>query len=179
MITCICETCDRMFKKSLPRYKRTKHDYCSLKCSGKSKRIDGALWRNPEHIKLYMREYTKRNREKLNKQQRELNQRKPDNYHARQKRWRLNNPIKLRLTNYRRYRTLVGGSVSEVDWNDIKERYNHRCANCQKQEPDIKLELDHIVPLSKSGCHEATNIQPLCRSCNGSKGNKEVLYRLC
>lgn len=32
-------------------------------------------------------------------------------------------------------------------------------------------ELDHIIPISRGGPHTWTNVQCLCRACNGNKGN--------
>ncbi len=34
------------------------------------------------------------------------------------------------------------------------------------------MEFDHIVPLSKGGRTELSNLQILCRKCNRSKGNR-------
>lgn len=36
---------------------------------------------------------------------------------------------------------------------------------------DTSPELDHIIPLSKGGGHKYDNVQLLCRSCNGAKGD--------
>lgn len=46
-----------------------------------------------------------------------------------------------------------------------------RCAQCGKKplEDDVKLEVDHKVPLDWGGTDELENLQPLCRACNGGK----------
>ena len=64
------------------------------------------------------------------------------------------------------------GSHTLKEWNDLKEKCNYTCQACGKIEPEIKLTVDHIIPLSKKGTDYIDNIQPLCKSCNPSKGNK-------
>lgn len=58
------------------------------------------------------------------------------------------------------------------DWLDIKLKFNLTCPICFKTEPEIKLTIDHIYPLSKGGKHSKDNIQPLCHSCNSRKKDK-------
>jgi 5-methylcytosine-specific restriction endonuclease McrA len=48
---------------------------------------------------------------------------------------------------------------------------------CGQREPEIKLTIDHVVPLVRNGSHDKSNIQPLCLSCNDSKGTKVLDYR--
>lgn len=54
-------------------------------------------------------------------------------------------------------------------WRTCLEIYNYQCAWCGSNE---RLELDHIQPLTRGGSNWQFNTQPLCRSCNSSKGNK-------
>src|SRR5262249_3586481 len=46
-----------------------------------------------------------------------------------------------------------------------------RCRRCRRS---INLEMDHIVPVSKGGQTEESNLQVLCRRCNRSKARKLV-----
>ena len=47
------------------------------------------------------------------------------------------------------------------------------CYYCGSQLPDC-FETDHVVPKSKGGTDEITNLVPCCKSCNSSKGTKTV-----
>jgi hypothetical protein len=57
----------------------------------------------------------------------------------------------------------------------IKERDNFTCCSCNlstSDEPNLLLEIDHIVPLSKGGITSEDNLQTLCWKCNRTKGAK-------
>lgn len=57
----------------------------------------------------------------------------------------------------------------------IKERDNHTCQQCKASvavEPNLLLEVDHIIPVSKGGLSEIGNLQTLCWRCNRTKSNK-------
>jgi 5-methylcytosine-specific restriction endonuclease McrA len=70
----------------------------------------------------------------------------------------------------------TNGNYTRKEWLELKQFYNYRCPACKRKEPEIQLTIDHIVPLSKGGRHNATNIQPLCFSCNSRKNIKIVKY---
>lgn len=60
----------------------------------------------------------------------------------------------------------------------IKIRDNYTCCNCHnsiQKEPNLLLEIDHIIPVSKGGCTTEDNLQTLCWKCNRSKSDK-IIY---
>ena len=59
----------------------------------------------------------------------------------------------------------------------IKTRDNFTCCTCSNSihvEPNLLLEVDHIVPVSKGGITEENNLQTLCWKCNRAKSNKII-----
>ena len=57
----------------------------------------------------------------------------------------------------------------------IKKRDNFTCCSCGNsihEEPNLLLEIDHIVPVSKGGYTIEENLQTLCWKCNRAKSNK-------
>lgn len=99
--------------------------------------------------------------------------------HKRDRAWKKNNPVAVRIYNNKR-RSLKknsSGSFSEDEWKEIKIKYNYTCLSCGKREPEIKLTIDHVTPLSMGGSNTVDNIQPLCGLCNCRKHAKRLDYR--
>lgn len=48
-------------------------------------------------------------------------------------------------------------------------RDGHACVYCGSP---MNLTLDHVIPQSRGGSHDAENLVTACRSCNSSKGAK-------
>lgn len=76
----------------------------------------------------------------------------------------------------------IEGSYTTQEWIDLKEQCGNRCLCCHKHQSELDrpLEQDHIIPITKPGSTNwITNIQPLCRNCNGmgEKGTKIIDYR--
>lgn len=68
-------------------------------------------------------------------------------------------------------RTLMTKKLREY----IKNRDNFTCCTCGNSthtEPNLLLEIDHIIPISKGGPTTEDNLQTLCWKCNRSKSNK-------
>ena len=86
------------------------------------------------------------------------------------------NPEKRSIRNRQRYAWEKGaeGNYTAEDFKMLCKEFHYRCACCGRK---VKLEADHIVPLSKGGSNNIDNIQPLCKSCNSSKKDRTIDYR--
>lgn len=94
-------------------------------------------------------------------------------------RWRRKNKDKVNY--YSRLRKArrrgAGGKYTLIEWESLKKSFQYTCPSCGKNEPEIKLTVDHIVPISKGGSNSISNIQPLCSKCNNLKGTKTINYQ--
>ena len=56
----------------------------------------------------------------------------------------------------------------------ILERDSFTCRFCGKRAPETELEVDHVVPRSKGGSDDTSNLVTACRDCNRGKGVRSV-----
>ena len=108
---------------------------------------------NPEKIK----EYTERKKE--NDRQWNKNHREYRNYMDMIRRMKLKE---------------IEGNFTLEEWQNKKNEFDFICPLCNRKEPEIKLSIDHIVPISRNGTNWIANIQPLCKNCNSSKGKRLI-----
>jgi hypothetical protein len=59
----------------------------------------------------------------------------------------------------------------EKDKNIQSDKY-HFNLYTMKNDQEIMMTVDHIVPASKGGARSLKNLQPMCWLCNNEKGNK-------
>lgn len=74
--------------------------------------------------------------------------------------------------------TQAGGHFTAQEWKTLKAKYDYTCLCCGRREPEIRLTPDHIIPVTKLGSSNIENIQLLCISCNSSKRDKIIDYRI-
>lgn len=91
--------------------------------------------------------------------------------------WLHSHPESMSVYNARYWgrKRCAEGSISTEEWLGCLERFNHVCVRCGRKE--LRLTMDHIVPLSKGGSNYIDNIQPLCKPCNSFKKDKTIDYR--
>lgn len=74
-----------------------------------------------------------------------------------------------KMTFIKRQRAIVSDSLRY----NVLRRDNYRCCICGATAQDgVKLEVDHIIPVSKGGKSTLDNLQTLCERCNRGKGTK-------
>ena len=61
-----------------------------------------------------------------------------------------------------------GGSCTLEQWQDRCSLYGNCCAYCGTS-LESKVEIDHVIPVSKGGSSWPSNLVPACRSCNARK----------
>ena len=57
---------------------------------------------------------------------------------------------------------------------EVFKRDSFTCQYCGQSAPQVILEVDHIIPVSKGGDNELTNLITSCRDCNRGKSNIEL-----
>lgn len=109
-----------------------------------------------------------RNRERVNAQSRERRRLQQKTYGV----------INRRSASKRRALEVSTLGVLPTNYEEIiYATYGEICLKCDCIE---NITIDHVIPLSKGGLHCIFNMQPLCRSCNSSKGNRSHAdYREC
>jgi 5-methylcytosine-specific restriction endonuclease McrA len=134
---------------------------------------------NAERIHVRVRGWQKGNPDKLRVYKSRHRRSHLEEVRAQQRRWTRSNPEKVQASRHRRRSRERGngGSFTAREWEQLKARYGNVCLRCGRGEPEVQLTPDHVVALAAGGSNYIDNIQPLCRSCNSSKGAKHIDYR--
>jgi len=91
----------------------------------------------------------------------------PERIKITNKKWVKNNPDKIREYNFKRKinGTIEKGVVDRVINANILKYGSIICEKCEKECLD-NYHIDHIIPISKGGNNDYSNLQILCAHCN-------------
>ena len=87
------------------------------------------------------------------------------------RRWQEKNPEKILENIHIRKARKQNNKTYFVRKKFIVRLYNSSCVFCGSKE---KIQMDHVMPISRGGQHSEGNLQPLCQKCNYSKNSKTM-----
>lgn len=154
-----------------------------------------ARMRDPEQARARDREWYAQNKTVVGEAKKAWRQAHPDlerakyerhrakkgneHWNEKARKWREKNPDRWAhhsrsATHRRRVRMMnAPATLTASDWLEILETFDHRCAYCLRS--GLKLEQEHVTPVSRGGGHTADNVVPACRSCNARKKDRGPL----
>ena len=158
------ENRDEIIEKSCKYYENNKEKIAKYKARYQVS--------NKENLAIKKSIYYGNNKDKCIESSKEWMINNRDKWLRIQSKSRFKNRDKINAHRHKRRVIASEGDLTGSQWKEIKLSNNYSCVHCGKREPNIKLTIDHIVPLSKGGLHTMSNVQPLCKSCNSKKGNR-------
>lgn len=57
----------------------------------------------------------------------------------------------------------------------VAAKNKYKCQSCGRSTHEVKLHVDHVVPLAKGGTDDISNLCLLCQYCNLRKGSKVLV----
>lgn len=165
------------YESNLEKCKKSRKDYYLKNRDKFIKQFRNYYFVHKEYALEWAKNYIADHPEIAKKSQENFKVNHPERIKMFKDRWAKGHPEKrLEYAENRRARKIAnGGSISSKEWEEIKKKYGYRCLCCGRT--DVKLHMDHVIPLAKGGHHSIENIQPLCKSCNSSKNTKDIDYR--
>ena len=126
--------------------------------------------RNLESVKAAYRAYRQKNLEKMRAYSRNYYIENIETFRQKSSIYRQVNREFIRCLNHRRNAQIKanGGSFTQYEIAELKEKQGWRCAYCQRD--NVLLSIDHIIPIFQGGINSIENICMACRNCNSSKG---------
>jgi 5-methylcytosine-specific restriction endonuclease McrA len=136
-----------------------------------------AYWhKNKKRLSRLFKEYSKKNQHIIRRAGYRYFRRHKHIVHERNKAYRQTHMDKVLYWIRRRKvaHLKAKGSHTLRQWTKLRRKTGGICPCCKKNVGLERLTPDHIVPLVRGGADYIWNIQPLCKSCNSSKGARHA-----
>lgn len=163
---------------------KSKKDGKATECKEcKSKRDAKYRKEHAEYYKNYLKEYNQLNKDQIYekkkqyiannklahlKRQHAWYEKNKDSIKHRTSQYKKDHPEQYQMYNNRRLALKKTATVELFTMQDIIFKYGNKCFYCEGKFEEI----DHYIPLSKSGSHTLDNVRPSCEHCNLTKSNK-------
>ena len=176
---CVASRVRENRRERLERYARYERSRASL-----PHRIEARRKYQEEHkeqISEYKKSWAEINSQRVASLKRDYYERNREEVISRSKKWTDDNTEKVKAAkaNNRRKRRAAknasGGHFTVEEFDALCSIYGYACLGCGAT--DRVLEADHVVPLTKGGSDEISNIQPLCGECNRRKFTAVIDFR--
>jgi 5-methylcytosine-specific restriction endonuclease McrA len=124
-------------------------------------------------MREYNAQYYEEHLEETKRKAREYHHQHPDEVRTRRKAYK-STPVgrtNKRVAHQRRraIKKNADGNHTSAEWLAMLDWFGNVCLKCGTVED---ITEDHVIPLTKGGSNSIDNMQPLCRYCNVSKGNR-------
>ena len=116
------------------------------------------------------RKWRAKNRERIAAYNRRYRAENPELVAASVRSWAQRHKGAINLLGSKRRARIRGNTIAPVTAAGLKAKFAYHGDSCRHCGATANLQADHIIPLARGGPHCLANIQPLCRSCNTSKG---------
>lgn len=170
-----CSQCDEPFKPN-----RGAKTCGRSECQRLHRRATRKLWEQENPRTEYNRSYYLTNKDRLNEASRQYYAAtQPVRVEYRRQYYAAHRAEVIRAqrehTNRRRARAqnAPGDGVLLEDWMVILELCDFQCSYCRVDlDSGTGIELEHVIPISRGGWDDLSNVVPACRTCNASKNAK-------
>jgi 5-methylcytosine-specific restriction endonuclease McrA len=176
---CVASRVRENRRQRLERYARYERSRASL-----PHRVEARRKYQEEHkeeITEYKQRWAANNSQRVASLKRDYYERNREEVISRSKKWAEENTEKVsaaKANNRRRRRVAKNagkGHFTVEEFDALCSAYGCACLSCGAT--DRVLEADHVVPLTRGGSDEISNIQPLCGECNRRKFTATIDYR--
>ena len=152
-------------KEKIASYQRAHYLENREQIATKSRAYNNA---NAEKLAARGRAYRLANKDALSDKARAKRIAHPEEFAARRHASYKANPEAGTQAAHKRRALKAGNGVFLVTTKELKRIRTLSCVYCGSTG---NIHVDHVVPLAKGGAHSVGNLQPLCASCNGAKGD--------